>query len=83
MEERGCIASEAEEDSEYDYGENPYCIQDSYPQVKECIDSGFCVPYAKFLPYCIGRILRTLHKISSLSYRKDFAYPTQNFSPII
>ena len=40
MEESGCIASEAEEDSEYDYGEeNPYCIQDSYPQVKESDDS--------------------------------------------
>lgn len=40
MEESGCTASEAEEDSEYDYEEeNPYCIQDSYPQVKEFDDS--------------------------------------------
>ena len=40
MEESGCIASEAEEDSEYGYEEEtPYCIQDSYPHVKESNDS--------------------------------------------
>ena len=35
------------------------------------------------IPLYIGRVSRTLHKISPLSCWKDFAHPTPNFSSII
>ena len=53
-----------------------YAMQNFSPTIQE----GFCIRYAKLLPYHIGRILCTLRKISPLQYRKNFVYPTQNCS---